>query len=127
MLRRSFRPFSDFKVLQDRGSFKIYEVPKHVCKPKIMETTEAASNPVPVSAAMRPYTLKNPKLGDKKYFWCSCGLSKRQPFCDKSHHKTAFKPLPFVIEQQVSEVHLCLCKLTTQPPYCDGVKCKQTA
>jgi len=56
----------------------------------------------------------------KKYFWCSCGESEKQPFCD-GKHKAAnqFKPLAFEVEQQ-NEYWLCACKKSKNPPYCDG-------
>ncbi len=54
----------------------------------------------------------------KKYLWCSCGLSKNQPFCDSSHHGT--KKLPVLFEgKKDGKVRLCNCKLTKTPPYCD--------
>lgn len=53
------------------------------------------------------------------YYWCACGKSAKQPFCDGSHEKTAFAPLAFTPETSGS-VHLCGCKQTKNPPYCDG-------
>jgi glutamate synthase domain-containing protein 2/rubrerythrin/CDGSH-type Zn-finger protein len=53
-----------------------------------------------------------------EYYWCACGESKSQPFCDGSHKSTAFHPLPFRIDQK-QQVKLCLCKRTGTPPYCD--------
>jgi len=61
----------------------------------------------------------------KSYFWCSCGQSKNQPFCDMSHVGTAFKPLKFVLEEKVSEIQVCGCKLTTRAPFCDGHTCQK--
>ncbi len=55
----------------------------------------------------------------KKYFWCSCGRSKNQPFCDGSHEGTDFKPMAFTPDED-GEAHLCRCKQTGNPPYCDG-------
>ena len=58
-------------------------------------------------------------LEGKSYFWCTCGLSTKQPFCDGSHKKTAFKPLPYKADQS-KKVFFCTCKLTNNPPMCDG-------
>lgn len=55
----------------------------------------------------------------KKYFWCACGRSSNQPFCDGSHKGTEFTPVAFTPEKS-EKVHLCQCKQTNNPPYCDG-------
>lgn len=56
--------------------------------------------------------------GDK-YFWCACGRSRTQPFCDGSHKGSEFSPIGFVA--QVTEtVYLCGCKRTGGRPFCDG-------
>jgi CDGSH-type Zn-finger protein len=55
----------------------------------------------------------------KSYAWCSCGLSKGQPFCDGSHKVTDMRPLVFKAEKSET-VHLCQCKHTKNKPYCDG-------
>ena len=55
----------------------------------------------------------------KEYYWCSCGKSKGQPFCDGSHKGTEFSPLAFKPELS-GKVFLCGCKRTKNPPYCDG-------
>ena len=36
---------------------------------------------------------------DKSYYWCACGLSKKQPFCDGSHRETKFRPIPYKAEE----------------------------
>jgi len=56
--------------------------------------------------------------GEKKYF-CTCGISKRQPFCDGSHKGTGLDPLLFEAEKD-GDVYLCACKHTKTAPYCDG-------
>ena len=53
------------------------------------------------------------------YFWCSCGKSKVQPFCDGSHEKTDHKPIVFKSDTS-KEVALCGCKQSKNAPYCDG-------
>jgi CDGSH-type Zn-finger protein len=55
----------------------------------------------------------------KTYFWCACGRSKNQPFCDGSHAGTAALPKPFKAERSEA-VNLCGCKQTMDPPFCDG-------
>lgn len=55
----------------------------------------------------------------QRYRWCTCGLSKTQPFCDQSHVGSNFRPLIFTA-QETDEELLCACKRTRTPPYCDG-------
>ncbi len=56
----------------------------------------------------------------KKYAWCSCGLSEKQPFCDGKHRGTAFKPTVFEATE-TKDVHFCNCKQTgRQMGLCDG-------
>jgi CDGSH iron-sulfur domain-containing protein 3 len=55
----------------------------------------------------------------KAYFWCTCGRSAKQPFCDGSHKPTAFQPVRFVAEAS-GTVNLCGCKSTDDKPFCDG-------
>lgn len=52
------------------------------------------------------------------YWWCSCGLSKSQPFCDGSHKGTSFSPVKYVAEDDVM-VAFCGCKQSACKPYCD--------
>lgn len=54
--------------------------------------------PYPVSPKIGPYVIKNPLFGAKNYYWCSCGMSSKQPFCDSSHVGTEFKPIKFSLD-----------------------------
>lgn len=55
----------------------------------------------------------------KKYYWCACGRSAKQPFCDGSHQGTGIEPLGFAAEK-TGTVYLCGCKRTGRTPFCDG-------
>ena len=60
----------------------------------------------------------------KTYFWCSCGLSQKQPFCDGAHKKEGkFKSLKYVAEEN-KEIYFCGCKMTKSPPFCDELHSK---
>jgi len=74
--------------------------------------------------------MNNPLIADKKpigidlvegkeYYFCACGRSAKQPFCDGSHSGTSFTPLAFTAENTAT-AYLCQCKQTKTPPYCDG-------
>jgi CDGSH-type Zn-finger protein len=55
------------------------------------------------------------------YFWCTCGRSLNQPFCDGSHKGTGLSPLKFEIKGKKTKMFwLCGCKKTNAGPYCDG-------
>ncbi|MCB2096985.1 MAG: CDGSH iron-sulfur domain-containing protein [Parvularculaceae bacterium] len=55
----------------------------------------------------------------KAYFWCACGRSKSQPFCDGSHKGTDFTPMKWTADQS-KRVFFCCCKHTKGAPFCDG-------
>ncbi|SEN08295.1 CDGSH iron-sulfur domain-containing protein [Nitrosomonas marina] len=55
----------------------------------------------------------------KQYFWCTCGRSQSQPFCDGSHKNTTFTPRAFSVNENRS-AWLCTCKKTGNAPFCDG-------
>jgi CDGSH-type Zn-finger protein len=56
---------------------------------------------------------------DKPYFWCTCGRSAKQPFCDGSHKGTSFQPQKFTVDKAAT-YNLCGCKATDDTPFCDG-------
>lgn len=53
------------------------------------------------------------------YWWCACGKSQSQPFCDGSHKDTEFTPVKFEITEP-ARVYLCGCKHSSDKPFCDG-------
>ncbi|MEI6083973.1 MAG: CDGSH iron-sulfur domain-containing protein [Verrucomicrobiota bacterium] len=73
--------------------------------------------------------MTTPNIADKKpavlnlepgtYWWCRCGQSKNQPYCDGAHKVTGFEPMEFKIDK-AQRVALCNCKHTSTPPFCDG-------
>ena len=54
----------------------------------------------------------------KTYYWCSCGLSKNQPFCDGAHKGSEFKPTPYTAEKD-GTVYFCGCRHSKNGPLCD--------
>ncbi len=68
-----------------------------------------------------PATCPKPvklKAGEQVW-WCSCGRSKSQPFCDGSHQGTGFEPVPFTADRD-DTFFFCQCKRSKTPPFCDG-------
>ena len=63
---------------------------------------------------------------DEEYYFCACGRSAGQPFCDGSHVGTSFTPKPFRAEED-GEAYLCACKQSSNLPFCDGTHKKFTA
>ena len=72
---------------------------------------------LPVVAGNKPIGIKLEE--GRKYWFCACGRSKNQPFCDGSHKGTGITPLAFDAERP-GKSFLCACKHTASPPYCDG-------
>ena len=59
----------------------------------------------------------------KTYYWCSCGKSKKQPFCDGSHSGTDFSPVAYEAAES-KRVFFCACKHSKKAPMCDGTHSK---
>ena len=72
-------------------------------------------NPIVASNTPIKVTLEK----DKEYYFCACGRSNNQPFCDGSHVGTDFKPKSFVAEES-GDGYLCQCKHSANLPFCDG-------
>jgi CDGSH-type Zn-finger protein len=74
----------------------------------------------PQIAQKAPYGID---LEPGTYWWCACGRSKNQPFCDGSHQGTGLTPVRLDIEA-AKKVWLCGCKHSADQPYCDGTHSK---
>ena len=96
---RGARYFSSQPFITDKSEIKHSEFPK-----------------VPKRGSYKPILEQG-----KTYYWCACGRSENQPFCDGSHKGTSFKPLKFVMEQETRKKSVCGCKLNLDEngPFCD--------
>jgi CDGSH iron-sulfur domain-containing protein 3 len=71
----------------------------------------------PMIAQKAPFAVE--VESGKSYYWCSCGLSKNQPFCDGSHQGTNFTPIEFKATENET-VYFCGCKNSKNGVLCDG-------
>ena len=71
----------------------------------------------PIASQTKPYNVQ--VEAGKDYYWCACGRSKNQPFCDGSHKAVGLSPISFKAEK-TGEVWLCGCRKTGKQPFCDG-------
>lgn len=70
-----------------------------------------------IPASDTPYAVE---VGaGKSYFWCSCGKSVKQPFCDDSHGGSGFTPVKYMATV-AKKVYFCGCKAMISQPMCDG-------
>jgi CDGSH-type Zn-finger protein len=71
----------------------------------------------PTCAQNAPYPVETEK--GKDYYWCSCGKSAQQPFCDGSHKGSEFAPVKFTAET-TGVTYFCGCKRSKKGVLCDG-------
>lgn len=71
----------------------------------------------PIIAQKAPYKVD--LEAGKTYFWCACGRSKNQPFCDGSHKGSSFSPIKLSVEENKT-AFLCGCKHSGNGAFCDG-------
>jgi CDGSH-type Zn-finger protein len=73
------------------------------------------AEPIPAQKAPFPVDVE----AGRTYWWCACGRSAKQPFCDGSH--TAFGLAPIQYTATVTtKAWFCGCKGTKTKPLCDG-------
>jgi CDGSH-type Zn-finger protein len=72
---------------------------------------------IPTIAKKSPYAVEVEE--GKRYYWCACGKSQTQPFCDGSHQGTGFTPVEYKAEQ-TGTVYFCGCKHSAKGALCDG-------
>ena len=71
----------------------------------------------PVRASDTPFAVTVEQ--GKDYWWCACGKSKSQTFCDGSHKGDSFRPVKYSATDN-KQVYFCGCKASGNKPLCDG-------
>ncbi|MEO0995069.1 MAG: CDGSH iron-sulfur domain-containing protein [Pseudomonadota bacterium] len=74
-----------------------------------------SDTPIPAKKSPIPVEVE----AGKTYFWCSCGRSSKQPFCDGSHKGTGLEPMKYQADKD-GRLFFCACKATEGAPLCDG-------
>jgi CDGSH-type Zn-finger protein len=69
-----------------------------------------------ICAQKAPYAME---LEPGDYYWCACGRSKNQPYCDGSHAGSGLEPMKFTVTSKETR-YLCGCKSSGNKPFCDG-------
>ena len=94
-------------------AFRIKEMPNEIEKGTNMSKgAVAGSAPIKIDVET-----------GKTYYWCSCGKSSKQPFCDGSHKGSEFSPMPWTAAENGTKF-FCACKQTNNAPFCDGSHAK---
>ena len=75
----------------------------------------------PTIAKKAPYPVD--VTAGEKYFWCACGKSDNQPFCDGSHQGSDFTPMAYTAKEDTT-LYFCGCKHSDGQPLCDGSHAK---
>lgn len=81
------------------------------------DSSDANAQVVPTRASDCPYAVD--VSAGKTYWWCACGKSRTQPFCDGSHTGTGLEPVRFDAPR-AEKIWFCGCKATASAPTCDG-------
>ncbi|KAJ3195346.1 hypothetical protein HK101_000458 [Irineochytrium annulatum] len=87
-----------------------------------IENNTISWTPEPVFVQAGPYQVD--LVPNKDYYWCACGKSKSQPFCDGSHKGSGITPIKFTVDE-AKKYFLCGCKVSDSKPFCDGTHRKE--
>ena len=70
-----------------------------------------------ITTQKEPYAVEVSE--GESYYWCACGRSNNQPFCDGSHQGTGIEPVAFQAQKSETK-YLCGCRKSNKKPFCDG-------
>ncbi|KAJ3164037.1 hypothetical protein HDU88_005690 [Geranomyces variabilis] len=84
----------------------------------------AATTAAKRGALTKPSPYAVPLEQGKTYFYCTCGESKNQPFCDGSHKGKGYTPQKFTVDESKTH-YLCGCRESANLPFCDGTHRKE--
>ncbi len=75
----------------------------------------------PIVVDLKPTKVELEK--GQEYYYCACGKSASQPFCDGSHAGSGIVPRAFTAAE-TGAAFLCQCRQSSNPPFCDGTHAK---